>query len=80
MIIANIINYQDQNTAMNRAAEGGHTDCVRLLVEAGADKEVKNSVRAMTSVSFNSCVAIMTSMFPCCAHFNQNLHTSPNKT
>ena len=32
-------------TALIWAAERNHTDCVRLLVEAGADMEVKNSVR-----------------------------------
>ncbi len=32
-------------TALLRAASNGHTDCVRLLIERGADKEAKTSVR-----------------------------------
>ena len=32
-------------TALIHAAEMGHTDCVRLLLEAGANKEVTDSVR-----------------------------------
>ena len=32
-------------TALIRAAECGHVDCVRLLIDAGADKEAKNEVR-----------------------------------
>ena len=32
-----------------RAAECGHTDCVRLLEEAGASKEVENSVCAIAN-------------------------------
>jgi hypothetical protein len=32
-------------TALLRAASNGHTDCVRSLIERGADKEAKTSVR-----------------------------------
>jgi ankyrin repeat protein len=32
-------------TALIRAAMHGHADCVRLLLDAGADKEAKNDVR-----------------------------------
>ncbi len=32
-------------TALLRAAENGHIDCVRLLIERGANKEAKTSVR-----------------------------------
>ena len=32
-------------TALMMAAHQGHTDCVRLLVEAGADTEAKDFVR-----------------------------------
>jgi hypothetical protein len=28
-----------------RAAEKGHADCVRLLLDAGADKNARNNVR-----------------------------------
>ncbi len=34
-------------TALLRAAENGHTDCVRLLIERGANKEAKTSVRCV---------------------------------
>jgi hypothetical protein len=33
-------------TALICAATNGHADCVRLLLDAGADKEAKDSVRA----------------------------------
>ena len=33
---------QRNNTALLNAAENGHAECVRLLVEAGADMEVKD--------------------------------------
>lgn len=36
---------QSRDTALNRASENGHIDCLRLLVEAGADTEAKNHVR-----------------------------------
>ena len=35
----------DGPTALNLAAENGHTECVRLLVESGADREAKEYVR-----------------------------------
>ena len=35
-------------TALMLAAEGGQTDCVRLLLDSGADKEAKNIVRGIT--------------------------------
>jgi hypothetical protein len=36
---------QDGDTAMIRASVNGCTNCVRLLVDAGADKNAKNRVR-----------------------------------
>ena len=38
---------QDGDTALIYAAFHGKTDCVRLLVDGGADKEAKNNVRDM---------------------------------
>ena len=38
-------------TALMGAAEYGHTDCARLLLDAGADKEVKEHVRARRSTA-----------------------------
>ncbi len=35
------------STALMTAAEKGHADCVRLLVDVGADKEAKDNVRDM---------------------------------
>ena len=34
------------STALIYAARDGHADCARLLLDAGADKEAKNNVRA----------------------------------
>ena len=39
-------------TALTWAAENGRTDCVRLLLEAGADKEVKDEVRYVVYLAF----------------------------
>jgi ankyrin repeat protein len=36
---------QNGQNALIRAAMGGHTDCVRLLLDAGADKNAKTKVR-----------------------------------
>jgi ankyrin repeat protein len=36
---------QDGSTVLIWAAANGHTDCVRLLIDAGADKEARNHVR-----------------------------------
>jgi hypothetical protein len=36
---------QSGRTALIQAAQNGHTDCVRLLVQAGADKDAKDNVR-----------------------------------
>jgi ankyrin repeat protein len=36
---------QFEHTALIHAAEAGHTECVRLLVEAGANMEIAASVR-----------------------------------
>jgi hypothetical protein len=35
-------------TPLHRAACFGHTECVRLLLEHGADKEAKDNVRPPT--------------------------------
>jgi hypothetical protein len=36
---------QSGNTALMWAADRGHADCARLLIDAGADKEAKDDVR-----------------------------------
>ncbi len=38
---------QDGDTALICAAYHGKTDCVRLFVEVGVEKEAKNNVRDM---------------------------------
>jgi ankyrin repeat protein len=43
---------QNGFTALICAAENGHADCARLLLDAGADKEVKNLVRASAGVLY----------------------------
>jgi ankyrin repeat protein len=45
---ANALQYQD--TALTDASHNGHADCVRLLLEAGADKEVKSNVRDLVHI------------------------------
>ena len=40
-----ISDLQDGNTALMWAAEEGHADCARLLIDSGADKNVKSNVR-----------------------------------
>ena len=37
-------------TAVIRAAANGHFDCLRMLVDAGADKEAKTNVRAINYI------------------------------
>ena len=54
---------QDGMTALMYAAHEGHTECVRQLIDAGADKE------AMTSVRVGRCLAgrfFELNSFPCC--------------
>ncbi len=36
---------QRESTALMRAAVSGHVDCVRLLIDAGADKDATSDVR-----------------------------------
>ena len=42
---------QDGRTALIGAAESGDANCVRLLLDAGADTEAKNNVRMIGSES-----------------------------
>ena len=45
-------NTQKGSTALIVAAERGHTECARLLVEGGADKDAKNNVRVLDLARF----------------------------
>ncbi len=40
----------DGLTALMRAADNGHVDCVRLLIEAGAEKDAKDSYVCVLSL------------------------------
>ncbi len=46
-VAAHVCQTQDGFTALMSAAQQGHTDCVRLLVKGGADKEAKDNVRGV---------------------------------
>ena len=50
---------QNGDTALTAAAKNGHTDCVRLLLDGGADKEAKNNVRFSSQL----CVFVL-DVFP----------------
>ena len=41
---------QNRFTALIYASDRGHADCVRLLLDAGADKNAKGPVRASRSL------------------------------
>jgi ankyrin repeat protein len=58
---------QDGDTALIYAADDGHADCVRLLIDAGADKEAKNNVRRRSLLCRGSILFIY---FPLPCHFS----------
>jgi hypothetical protein len=41
-------------SALILAAQLGYTECVRLLVHGGADKEATNTVRSLTNLVYSS--------------------------
>jgi ankyrin repeat protein len=43
---------QDGTTALMFAAQRGHAECVRILLQSGANKEAKNQVRLIDTVLF----------------------------
>jgi ankyrin repeat protein len=47
---------QNESTALIEAAERGHFGCVRLLVESGADMDVKDNVRAIYMTYDSLCL------------------------
>jgi hypothetical protein len=50
---ANIPSQQSGSTALILAAHHDNSDCVRLLLAAGANKNAKNYVRSMISLTLN---------------------------
>jgi hypothetical protein len=57
----------DASTALMCAAENGNADCVRLLIDAGADKDVEGNVRRQSWLS-SLCLAPLSSL-PVFIHF-----------
>jgi hypothetical protein len=55
---------------MFHAAEKGRADCLRLLLEAGADKDTKNNVRIQLAASLLCKLdrVVFAMSFICCAH------------
>ncbi len=51
---------QDGNTALMWAAEYGRAECVRLLIDAGADKEAEDNVRRRSLFCF--CASVIFSV------------------
>ena len=60
---------QSGDAALMLASRNGHTDCVRLLMESGADKDAKNKVRGVTYrlqiISYLSLCVLIFSLFAC---------------
>jgi hypothetical protein len=53
---------QDGRTALMRAANNGHADCVRLLLDAGANKNAKDRVCVVGLASFVRVACVLISM------------------
>ena len=60
--------YDSQNGLMGLiwAANKGHADCVRLLIDAGADKEAKSEVSARSLHIFHLCLLLYFLRFDLC--------------
>ena len=52
---SNIVNYiiQNGNTALHLAAIGGHSDCIKVLIQKGADVHMINKVLTTTCLEGN---------------------------
>jgi ankyrin repeat protein len=56
------IGTQSGRTALIRAANGGHTDCARLLLEGGANVDAKSNVRGKSFLIF-TCIYLFIECF-----------------
>ena len=50
-------------TALMLAAEKGHTDVIKVLIDAGADIEAKNNVSKRISICTFVCVCVCVIFF-----------------
>jgi hypothetical protein len=50
-------------TALMRAAADGHADCVRLLIDAGADKEARDEVCVIRCIAVAPSFLFLWSLF-----------------
>ena len=54
LVLATHSNMQRGNTALIISARDGRADCVRLLLDGGADKDAKNNVRVVGRVLYSN--------------------------
>jgi ankyrin repeat protein len=47
-VVFYLLRLQDGETALIWAAQNGRADCVRMLLQSGADKDAQDKVRALT--------------------------------
>jgi len=59
---------QDGAAALMMAADNGHSDCVRMLIDAGADKEAKSKVRIDRFVAARASVRFISPFRNCADH------------
>ena len=52
--LGSVLIFQDQRTALHFASKGGHSSCVALLVEHGANLEATDEVREGSEVVVRS--------------------------
>jgi hypothetical protein len=57
---------QNGSTALSCAGYYGHVDCVRLMLDAGADKNVQDNVRLLSFANFHfSWLYLILRLFAC---------------
>ena len=50
---------QSGYTALIEAASRGHADCVRMLVDAGADKDARDNVRRRSLLCYSAFIFLL---------------------